>query len=274
MTSELKPCPFCQTVKFLEIDEYYEPFNKGYFGFTVICNAAGLDGSDKGCGASGAWGETEEEAARIWNTRAVPDVSELVRYDHSLVGTREDKSGMLEDANGEYVRYDQAAAMLAAKDAVIERLSEQCHGINAELQGVYERAEAAEAERDAIRDDRFDGLWRFWNGKARELSQRNVALAAELAQIKAQVPVVWRGKFRANSSEFWEYYAHPDSGFDPDKYEQQALYAAPIDQSAEDIIKELESIIEYWMDTPKFIKGYATKPISELIKKYKKTSGE
>lgn len=94
------------------------------------------------------------------------------------------------DGGGEYVRYDQAAAMIAQTE---DKWAETC-----------------------------DTLTRI----AKDAQ-------TELAKIKAQEPVVWRGKFRANSSEFWEYYAHLDSGFDPDKYEQQPLYATPVDQTAE-----------------------------------------
>lgn len=51
------------------------------------------------------------------NLKVVPDMPELVRYDISMFG-----NGAVEMWDGEYVRYDQAAEIIAAKDKEIERL--------------------------------------------------------------------------------------------------------------------------------------------------------
>ncbi|MFE0233501.1 Lar family restriction alleviation protein [Brucella anthropi] len=72
MASELKPCPFCQKSDNLKVDPFYEPSFNGYYGFAVICDASGWDTKPRGCGAAGAWGETEEDAATRWNTRPTP----------------------------------------------------------------------------------------------------------------------------------------------------------------------------------------------------------
>lgn len=56
------------------------------------------------------------------NTRAVPDVPELVRYTVRL--DRSHYEGMVVTSAGAYVRYDQAAKIIAAKDEEIERLKE------------------------------------------------------------------------------------------------------------------------------------------------------
>ena len=71
---ELRPCPFCGTSNKLKVTPYRadddggEPFD---WGFTVICSALGLSHApNRGCGASGAWGETEAEAIAAWNRRA------------------------------------------------------------------------------------------------------------------------------------------------------------------------------------------------------------
>ncbi len=72
MASELKPCPFCHKTAHLKIDPFFEPSFDGYYGFTVVCSAAGFDNTERGCRAAGAWGETEEDAATSWNTRPTP----------------------------------------------------------------------------------------------------------------------------------------------------------------------------------------------------------
>lgn len=54
------------------------------------------------------------------NTRPSAPVEGLVRYDISMFG-----NGAVEMGGGEYVLYDQAAAIIAAKDAEIERYREQ-----------------------------------------------------------------------------------------------------------------------------------------------------
>ena len=77
---ELRPCPFCGTSNKLKVTPYRadddggEPFD---WGFTVICSALGFSHApNRGCGASGAWGETEAEVIAVWNRRAPAGVTE------------------------------------------------------------------------------------------------------------------------------------------------------------------------------------------------------
>jgi len=66
--SEILPCPVCGSGRFATITAWVE---EPGFGYTVNCNACGWNDS-RGCGASGGWGETPEEAIAIWNRRATP----------------------------------------------------------------------------------------------------------------------------------------------------------------------------------------------------------
>lgn len=82
--AELLSCPFCGTSDKLTVTVYQasddggEPFG---WGFTVICNAAGFSHvKNRGCGASGAWGETEAEAIAAWNQRSPALIAELQSY--------------------------------------------------------------------------------------------------------------------------------------------------------------------------------------------------
>lgn len=87
--------------------------------------------------------ECESELTTIClqcNTRAVPDVPELVRYDWCRTRMR------VESGRGEYVRYDQAAAVVAAKDAEIERLKEQNDKFKWQVRDTCTRAEFSEEE--------------------------------------------------------------------------------------------------------------------------------
>ncbi|WP_374831057.1 hypothetical protein [Paenochrobactrum pullorum] len=94
----------------------------------------------------------------------------------------------VDNMEGEYVLHSQAAALIAA-----------------------ERAKKEDAE----------------NGCLAAVLIIN-ELKAKLAQHEAQEPVAWRGKHRNNNDHYWNYSLHPDSGFDPEKYEQQPLYASPL----------------------------------------------
>jgi hypothetical protein len=79
MSDEQKPlpCPHCGKSDRLTLRQYMadddggEPFP---WGFNVLCNAMGFESDPRrGCGASGAWGETEAEAIAAWNRRVVLD---------------------------------------------------------------------------------------------------------------------------------------------------------------------------------------------------------
>lgn len=52
---------------------------------------------------------------------------------------------------------------------------------------------------------------------------RSLTRPAPAATDPGLVTVTYRGKFKADGPLQWEYYPTPDSGFDPDKYEEQAL---------------------------------------------------
>jgi hypothetical protein len=71
---KLEPCPHCGksdrlTLKpYMADDDGGEPFE---WGFNVLCNAMGFESDPRrGCGASGAWGESEADAVEAWNRRA------------------------------------------------------------------------------------------------------------------------------------------------------------------------------------------------------------
>jgi len=77
LSEELLPCPFCGGTDKLKVTPYMagddggEPFA---WGFTVVCNAAGFAHvAGRGCGGSGAWGETEAEASPLAARRSSSD---------------------------------------------------------------------------------------------------------------------------------------------------------------------------------------------------------
>ncbi len=86
MQIELKPCPFCGGSDFLKVEPYqFPPDEEGdawQWGYNVVCDASGFEGSPKGCGASSPWQETPDEAVVSWNRRAEaatpPDVAGLI----------------------------------------------------------------------------------------------------------------------------------------------------------------------------------------------------
>lgn len=98
-------------------------------------------------GAKRAWSCepcATEKSLKPKITRAVPDVPELVRYDWCRTRM------MVEGGRGEYVRYDQAAEIIAAKDKEIERLKNLIDGDDCpdpdKIDALFSRAEAAEAK--------------------------------------------------------------------------------------------------------------------------------
>lgn len=67
----LLPCPHCgsSSAPKLKLWDGDPPMP----GFYVICDAAGWDGMEgRGCGCSGAYGETKIDAVEAWNRRAAP----------------------------------------------------------------------------------------------------------------------------------------------------------------------------------------------------------
>ena len=63
--TELKPCPFCG--KKVSVILYWEGRINGY-QYQVVC-----DVYENGCGASGRYCDTVEEAKEVWNRRAEND---------------------------------------------------------------------------------------------------------------------------------------------------------------------------------------------------------
>lgn len=126
MTSELKPCPFCNYA--LSMSEGICPAqdctdeDTGKWTFTGIC-----------CPSCAAFLPKKDESSSVphgvaaWNTRAEPDVPELVRLDPIIeeLNSSDVVATMVVEDNGEYVTYDQAAAVIAAKDAEVAVLADE-----------------------------------------------------------------------------------------------------------------------------------------------------
>lgn len=67
------------------------------------------------------------------NTRAVPDVPELVRYERTVADERQEHFGMVEHRYGEYVLHSQAAEIIAADRAEKHRAQEAVLKLEREL---------------------------------------------------------------------------------------------------------------------------------------------
>lgn len=64
---KLKPCPFCgsgYSVKLCTWDDIYQTESEDPPSYAVVC-----DFNDDGCGATGGYRETEDEAVDAWNLR-------------------------------------------------------------------------------------------------------------------------------------------------------------------------------------------------------------
>lgn len=145
MTSELKPCPFCggEATSRRSLVEYKadgeSPSGEYEEGISISCHTCGFEMAD----------EYRDDINQKWNTRATPDVPELVRYKPE---NYQGASFMIEWSDGEYVRYDRAAEVIA------------------DLERKY-----------VISLDKLD-----------ERTQRAEAAEAKLAQINDQKPVAWQ----------------------------------------------------------------------------------
>lgn len=60
----------------------------------------------------------------------------------------------------------------------------------------------------------------FYSSKAEAITAWNTRPAAPVEGLET---VTYRAKFKSEMAMQWQYYPAPDSGFDPDKYEEQAL---------------------------------------------------
>lgn len=130
MTSELKPCPFC-----------LRPLKRssGKFNPMAVCETDGCWMKEKQIAVPC----DDPFSVKSWNTRAVPDVPELVRYDKGDICLAiENGYDPLPSKDGEYVLHSQAAEIIAAKDVEIA-VGDVAIKQNALL---WKRAEAAEAE--------------------------------------------------------------------------------------------------------------------------------
>lgn len=149
MTSELKPCPFCGGDA-----KHNDGGNSVYgrFWWKVWCDDCQIQLADQEI-----WTEDHKlklppkECFERWNTRAAPDVPELVRYD--MEQTR-DGVEMFIRFYGEYVRYAQAAATIAAKDGRITAQAEEIARLENDLEAMQHRAEEAEAKLAQINDQK------------------------------------------------------------------------------------------------------------------------
>ncbi|GEM_PF-5418982 len=141
--------------------------------------------------------EPSKETMAQWNTRAVPDVPELVRYDKEF-------ESMFEREDGRYVLHSQAAEIIAAKDAEIVKLKR------------WVKEEAEECRHQAV--DCLDN------------QLRAEAAEAKLAQYEAQAPAMWlcindgRGSDRAITTSF----PSRKDILKADGYEIIPLYASPL----------------------------------------------
>lgn len=133
---------------------------------------------------------------------ATPAPAELVRYEST--GTT---MILEEDANGKYVTYDQAAAMIAAKDG--------------ELAGSKQDAEA-------------------WKRNCNSWRASAQAARAELAQIKAQVPVA----FMIHGIQAFDIFRREPVSDRELKWgvKSTPLYAAPVASEAETIERLREAL--------------------------------
>lgn len=182
MTSELKPCPFCGGSRAAITSECdIDTEGKFYRVECLDCRA-----KTKERYAMETCPIFYESVRNDWNTRATPSsdtMDGLVRY--GQVMTR-----MMKVDNGDYVLYDEAAAVVAAKDGEIDKLKDGGHKSFKSAIGWQERAKAAEAELDkhiAARQSYAD----LFDGDVGSIHENIRRLKAELAQIKAQDPVAW-----------------------------------------------------------------------------------
>jgi hypothetical protein len=81
--TNLKPCPFCGNETAIQVldgneiyllTEYCADYNPNAY-YTVVCTvnedmAVPSPNWKKGCGASGGYAKTKEEAIKLWNHRA------------------------------------------------------------------------------------------------------------------------------------------------------------------------------------------------------------
>lgn len=119
-----------------------------------------------------------------YNTRAVPDVPELVRY-YAVSG-----GNMMKHDNGLFVLYSQAAEIIAAKDKEIEQAKKE---VNTLLVS-YVREHFFENKTFQPLDDLIGQISQLDNAITitRDFKNRAEAAEAELAEYEAQEPVAWR----------------------------------------------------------------------------------
>ena len=190
MTSEMKSCPFCASSA--EITEYHKD------NFEVQC-------SSEGCGVRpNTILSDKETVVADWNTRAMPDAPELVRY--SPVIGADGWVTAIKTYNGEYVRHDQAVKVIG--DVAAE----------AELNHI--RAEAAEAKLAQI-EKQVAVCWRwrpkdgsvwFYDPKMEWLDEQDVAFIDKEPLYTA--PVASDADLRAENEDLRGHAARIIAAFD------------------------------------------------------------
>ena len=123
------------------------------------------------------------------NTRAVPDVPELVRYERTVTYEQQEHLGMVEHRYGDYVLHSQAAEIIAADRATLEQAKKE---INTLLVS-YVREHFFENKTFQPLDSLIGQISQLDNAITitRDFKSRAEAAEAKLAQYEAQEPVAY-----------------------------------------------------------------------------------
>lgn len=160
----LAPCPFCggSTTPKLKLWDGDPPMP----GFYVVCDAAGWEGKPgRGCGCSGAYGETKEEAVAAWNRRAAPALPHDVA---ALVEKLENCPAIAyEPVKQAVAALRSQSSTIASAREVIEQLLPAAEKV---LEGLHARIDAAENSAVPVFygiSDLYDALRaaRDWKGR-------------------------------------------------------------------------------------------------------------
>ena len=135
-------CPFCGEGKFVRLQRYqFPPDDEGpawKWGYHVICDASGIEGTHKGCGSSSAWGETAEEALAAWNRR-LPPVAMITTLERELERERGDLRYAKQALDRETARALKFGARATAAEAKAARMGEALKPFSVAAGGVFTR---------------------------------------------------------------------------------------------------------------------------------------